>query len=329
MTNEPLLCISGLRTEFGPPGRSFAAVDGVDLSVARGERVAVVGESGSGKTVTALSVLGLIAETGRISAGEILFEDRNLLKLPKHAMRKIRGGEISMIFQEPMTSLNPVFTVGDQVIEALTIHQGLRGRAARARAAELLALVRVPSPEKRIDNYPHELSGGMRQRVMIAIALSSQPKLLIADEPTTALDVTVQAQILKLLKQLQEELGMAVLLITHDLGVVAQFAERVIVMYAGKIVETAPVLDIFRQPQHPYTEGLLGSIPPLHEDVDELRAIEGVVPPPFAMPAGCRFHPRCAHARAACTERTPPLMPFGDDHKAACIRHTGYGVASG
>ena len=327
MTAAPLLEIRKLRTEFGPRAKPFAAVDGIDLQIAPGERLAVVGESGSGKTMTALSILGLVPDAGRIAAGEILFEGRDLLQLPQRALRRLRGGDIAMIFQEPMTSLNPVFTVGDQIAEALTLHQGLRGRPARKRAIELLSLVRVPSPEQRVDNYPHELSGGMRQRVMIAMALSSQPKLLIADEPTTALDVTVQAQILHLMRQLQDELGMAILLITHDLGVVAQFAERVVVMYAGKVVETAPVGETFSAPLHPYTEGLLGSIPPLYDDVEELRAIDGVVPAPNAMPPGCRFHPRCAYAREACTAQVPPLLPLREDHSAACIRHSGYEVS--
>ena len=322
----PLLDIRGLRTEFGPPDNAFAAVDGVDLAIGAGERLAIVGESGSGKTMTALSILGLIPDSGRISGGEISFEGRDLLGLSRRALRRLRGGDISMIFQEPMTSLNPVFSIGDQICEALALHRGLRGRAARARAIELLSLVRVPSPERRVDSYPHELSGGMRQRAMIAMALSSEPKLLIADEPTTALDVTVQAQILHLMRSLQEELGMAILLITHDLGVVAQFAERVVVMYAGKVVETAPVAEAFAEPLHPYTEGLLGSIPPLYEDVEELAAIEGVVPAPNAMPPGCRFHPRCVYGRPACTRQMPPLMRLAENHRAACIRHTDYEV---
>ncbi|MEX0921987.1 MAG: ABC transporter ATP-binding protein [Rhodovibrionaceae bacterium] len=321
---EALLDIRNLRTEFGSPSNSFAAVDGVDLKISPGERLAIVGESGSGKTMTALSVLGLIPDPGRISSGEILFEGRDLLRLSSREMRRLRGGDISMIFQEPMTSLNPVFSIGDQITEALALHQGLRGRAARARAIELLSLVRVPSPERRVDSFPHELSGGMRQRAMIAMALSSKPKLLIADEPTTALDVTVQAQILQLMQTLQEEFGMAILLITHDLGVVAQFAERVVVMYAGKVVETAEISDAFKEPLHPYTEGLLGSIPPLHHDVEELLAIEGVVPAPFEMPPGCRFHPRCIYGRPSCTRRSPPLMQLRQNHRAACIRHTDY-----
>lgn len=276
--------------------------------------------------MTALSIMGLLPDFARISGGQILFDGRDLLSLSRSEMRAICGGEISMIFQEPMTSLNPVFTVGNQIVEAITLHQGIRGRAARKLAIELLAMVNVPAPERRIDNFPHELSGGMRQRVMIAMALSSRPKLLIADEPTTALDVTVQAQILDLMKQLQEEFGMAILLITHDLGVVAQFADRVAIMYAGKVVETASVRDVFKSPLHPYTSGLLGSIPPLREDVDELVAIEGVVPPPYAMPSGCRFRPRCPYSRSACAEQTPPLLELGPGHHAACIRHTGYEV---
>ena len=324
MSGEPLLSIRGLRTDFGPANRPFAVVDGIDLQIASGERLAIVGESGSGKTMTALSILGLLPHPGRVAAGEIIFEGKNLLNLSRRDMRAVCGRDIAMIFQEPMTSLNPVFTVGNQIIEAITLHQGLRGRAARQQAIDLLALVKVPSPERRIDSYPHEMSGGMRQRVMIAMALSSKPKLLIADEPTTALDVTVQAQILDLMAQLQDEFGMAILLITHDLGVVSEFAQRVAIMYAGKIVEDGQVASVFAEPLHPYAEGLLQSIPPLHNDVDELFAINGVVPPPFAMPPGCRFHPRCAYGRPPCTVKVPPLMLLREAHSVACIRHIDY-----
>ncbi|WP_173934353.1 ABC transporter ATP-binding protein [Chelativorans sp. Marseille-P2723] len=321
-----LLKVRDLRTELGKSDNPLTVVDGISFDIGSNERLAVVGESGSGKTMTALSILRLLPDAARISAGEVNFNGQDLLALSRSRMRRMSGGDIAMIFQEPMSSLNPVFTVGDQIGEAITLHQGLRGRAARARAIELLALVKVPSPERRIDQYPHELSGGMRQRVMIAIALSSQPKLLIADEPTTALDVTVQAQILQLLKQLQQEFGMAILLITHDLGVVAQFAQRMIVMYAGKIVEDAPVSEAFRRPMHPYTEGLLRSIPPLYEDVDRLLAIDGSVPPPTAMPSGCRFRTRCDYARPPCAAQIPPLKLFGEGHRAACIRHDDYEV---
>ncbi|WP_436644478.1 ABC transporter ATP-binding protein [Microbaculum sp. FT89] len=322
----PLLKVRDLRTDFGPVSHPLTVVDGISFDIGANERLAVVGESGSGKTMTALSILRLLPDAARISSGEVNFAGQDLLAFSRSRMRRMSGGDIAMIFQEPMSSLNPVFTVGDQIGEAITLHQGLRGRAARARAIELLALVKVPSPERRIDQFPHELSGGMRQRVMIAMALSAQPKLLIADEPTTALDVTVQAQILQLLKQLQQEFDMAILLITHDLGVVAQFAERMIVMYAGKIVEDAPVAEAFRRPLHPYTEGLLRCIPPLYEDADHLSAIEGSVPPPNAMPSGCRFRPRCDYARAACAARTPPLKSFGGRHSAACIRYDNYEV---
>ncbi|MCY0150184.1 ABC transporter ATP-binding protein [Hoeflea sp. G2-23] len=325
-TMAPLLKISNLRTEFGPARKPITVVDDISFEIGANERLAVVGESGSGKTMTALSIMRLLPDAARISSGTVNFAGKDLLKLSRSEMRRMSGGELAMIFQEPMSSLNPVFTVGAQISEAITLHQGLRGRAARMRAIELLSLVKVPSPEHRIDQYPHELSGGMRQRVMIAMALSSQPKLLIADEPTTALDVTVQAQILQLLKQLQAELGMAILLITHDLGVVAQFAERMIVMYAGKVVEDAMVSEAFRRPLHPYTEGLLRSIPPLYSDVDRLLAIEGVVPPPTELPAGCRFQPRCQYAKAACTAQVPPLKLFGKRHSAACIRYDDYEV---
>ena len=303
----------------------ITAVDDVSFDVAPGERLAIVGESGSGKTITALSILRLIPEPpGRIAGGKILFEGKNLLDLNPGAIRSLRGGSIAMIFQEPMSSLNPVFTIGSQIIESLTLHQGIRGAAARKRAIEMLALVKIASPERRIDNYPHELSGGMRQRAMIAMALASRPKLLIADEPTTALDVTVQAQILQLMSDLQREFGMAIVLITHDLGVVAEFAERIIVMYAGKIVESASVAAAFADPLHPYTTGLINSMPPLDRDLAVLPTIEGVVPPPHAFPKGCRFHPRCSYARAPCTEHIPPLLELRPDHRTACIRHIDY-----
>jgi peptide/nickel transport system ATP-binding protein len=327
MQAPPLLELRGLRTEITGPGGRFAAVDDVSFEVARGERLAIVGESGSGKTLTALSILRLLPDPpARIAAGEIRFGGRDLAALPAAKMRAVRGREIAMIFQEPMTSLNPVFTVGNQIREILALHRGLRGRAARARATELLELVNIPSPARRLDSYPHELSGGTRQRVMIAMALASEPKLLIADEPTTALDVTVQSQLLDLLLRLQSELGMAIILITHDLGVVAEFAERVLVMYAGGIVEEGPVDSIFASPRHPYTAGLLGSIPPIDRDVDELATIEGTVPPPGAALPGCRFQPRCTFARPACGRQLPPLLPFGPGHHARCIRWIDYAV---
>jgi oligopeptide/dipeptide ABC transporter ATP-binding protein len=319
-TDTPLLEVKGLRTEFRTGGSSFAAVDGISFSLAPGETLGIVGESGCGKSVTSLSIMRLVPNPpGRITAGEIRLEGRNLLDLPESDMRAVRGDDIAMIFQEPMTSLNPVQTVGDQIIEAVQLHRSLSAAAARARALEMLQLVKIPSPETRLDEYPHQLSGGMRQRVMIAMALACDPKLLIADEPTTALDVTIQAQILDLLRDLRERTGAAIMLITHDLGVVAEIAHRVIVMYAGRIVEEAPVGLLFADPQHPYTLGLLGSIPRLGSDGDErLTAIEGVVPNPYALPPGCRFSPRCPLADEKCRAEQPTLREIAPGHRAAC-----------
>ena len=315
-----LLEVKGLRTEFRSGGSSFAAVDGISFSLAPGETLGIVGESGCGKSVTSLSIMRLVPNPpGRITAGEIKLDGRNLLDLPESDMRAVRGDDIAMIFQEPMTSLNPVQTVGDQIIEAVQLHRSLSAAGARARALEMLQLVKIPSPETRLDEYPHQLSGGMRQRVMIAMALACDPKLLIADEPTTALDVTIQAQILDLLRDLRERTGAAIMLITHDLGVVAELAHRVIVMYAGRIVEEAPVGLLFADPQHPYTLGLLGSIPRLGSDGDErLTAIEGVVPNPYALPPGCRFSPRCPLADARCQAEQPTLREIAPGHRTAC-----------
>jgi oligopeptide/dipeptide ABC transporter ATP-binding protein len=330
MNAEPLLSVRGLSTEIASAAGRFAAVDRVSFDIAAGERLAIVGESGSGKTVTALSILRLLPDPpARITAGEVRFGGRDLLALRPGAMRLVRGREIAMIFQEPMTSLNPVFTVGAQIGEILALHRGLGGRTARRRAAELLEMVNIPSATRRLDSYPHELSGGTRQRVMIAMALASEPKLLIADEPTTALDVTVQAQLLELLLRLQREFGMAIILITHDLGIVAEFAERVVVMYSGGIVEQGPVAAIFAAPRHPYTDGLLASIPPLDRDQEMLQAIEGSVPPPGALLPGCRFMPRCGYARPPCALRLPALLEFAPGHQARCIRHTGYANGPG
>jgi len=321
----PLLSVRNLKTYFQTEDGEVPAVDGVSFDLEAGETLGIVGESGCGKSVTSLSIMRLIpSPPGRIAGGEIIFDGEDLLKKTPAEMRKIRGNEISMIFQEPMTSLNPVFTIGDQIMEAIILHQKLSKKEARERAIEMLRLVGIPSPEQRVDEYPHQLSGGMRQRVMIAMALSCNPRLLIADEPTTALDVTIQAQILELLQRLQEEFGMAIIMITHDLGVVAGMVDRVIVMYAGKVVEEAPVRELFRNPLHPYTIGLLGSIPKLHQAQERLQTIEGVVPSPFNMPRGCRFHPRCPYARPACEEAQPPLMELAPGHFAACIRHTDY-----
>ena len=319
--SAPLLEVRDLFTQFHTDDGVVRAVDGVSFDVAAGETVAVVGESGSGKSVTALSILRLVPEPpGRIAGGSIRFRGAELLELPAAGMRAIRGREISMVFQEPMTSLNPVFPCGEQIAEAVRVHEGASRAAARARAIEMLRKVGVPSPEQRADEYPHQLSGGMRQRVMIAMALACRPALLIADEPTTALDVTVQAQILELLERLQEELGMAVLLVTHDLGVVAETADRVVVMYAGQVVETATVEDLFQAPRHPYTAGLLASRPRLGERHERLRVIPGSVPDPLDPPSGCRFHPRCPCAIERCVVEMPALEEIRPGHRARCLR---------
>jgi oligopeptide/dipeptide ABC transporter ATP-binding protein len=319
---QKLLAVRDLRTVFATDDGEVAAVDDVSFDLAEGEVLGIVGESGSGKSVTALSIMGLLPQpAGRVAGGAIRFRDVDLLTLPEARMRRIRGRAISMIFQEPMTSLNPVFTVGDQIIETLREHERLGPRAARDRGIEMLAKVGIPSPERRIDDYPHQLSGGMRQRAMIAMALACNPALLIADEPTTALDVTIQAQILDLLRALQEEFRMAILLITHNMGVVAECADRVLVMYAGKIVEEADVDAIFEHPKHPYTEGLLSSIPSLDDDRARLRTIPGTLPSLAGLPPGCRFAPRCPHAMPACAAATPPLFATGGGQRAACILH--------
>jgi peptide/nickel transport system ATP-binding protein len=320
----PLLEIKDLRTWFFSEGRVLKAVDGVSLAIAAGETVALVGESGCGKSVTALSILGLVpSPPGRIVGGEILLEGRDLLRLDHRALRAVRGNRIGMIFQEPMTSLNPVFTVGNQVVEAIEEHRPVGRKAARSRAAELLDLVGLPDPRRLLGEYPHRLSGGMRQRVMIAMALACEPKLLIADEPTTALDVTTQAQILDLLSALQQRLGMAMLIITHDLGVVARTARRVAVMYAGRKVEEAAVADLLARPRHPYTQGLLASLPDPEQELDgkpgRLKEIPGMVPPLHDLPPGCAFAPRCPLACDACRSAPIELRAF-DAHSVACIR---------
>ena len=316
-----LLEIRDLRTYFASERGEVRAVDGVDLSLERGKTLGIVGESGCGKSVTALSVMGLVPQPpGRIANGEIVFDGEDLLKAPQRRMRDLRGDKLSMIFQEPMTSLNPAFPVGDQIAEALLRHRKLSGKEASARAIDMLRKVRIPSPELRAGDYPHQLSGGMRQRVMIAMALACNPQLLIADEPTTALDVTIQAQILDLMRTLRAELGTAIILITHDLGVIAELADDVVVMYAGKVVERCAVERLFSEPQHPYTVGLLGSIPRLHLEQKRLSAIEGIVPDAAAFPSGCRFHPRCPFAVEKCRNEIPPLMEISPSHSAACWR---------
>jgi peptide/nickel transport system ATP-binding protein len=314
-----LLSITGLRTQFRVAQGTVSAVDGVSISLARGRTLGIVGESGCGKSMLSLSIMRLVPPPGRIVEGSIRFDGSDLLTLPESAMRDVRGRRIGMIFQEPMTSLNPSFTVGDQLIEAMRAHDRRTPNAAlRARAVAALDRVRIASAARRLEEYPHQMSGGMRQRVMIAMALSCNPDLLIADEPTTALDVTVQAQILDLLRDLQAQTGMAILLITHDLGVVAEIADEVAVMYAGRVVERASGARIFDDPLHPYTLGLLGSIPRLEETRERLLAIEGAVPPPFALPGGCRFHPRCVFATPSCAHADMALRPLGEGHDVAC-----------
>ncbi|WP_114375497.1 ABC transporter ATP-binding protein [Elioraea thermophila] len=320
MPEAPLLEIDNLRTVFRTGHGELPAVDGVSLVIDTGRTLCIVGESGCGKSVLALSILRLVPRPGRIAGGAIRLAGRDLTALSEAEMRGVRGAEIAMIFQEPMTSLNPVHTVGFQIEEAVLAHRAVSRREAREIAIESLARVRIPDPKRRAEEYPHRLSGGMRQRVMIAMALACRPKLLIADEPTTALDVTIQAQILDLLRELQAETGMAILLITHDLGVVAEMADEVAVMYAGRVVERGPAEAIFSDAQHPYTLGLFGSLPRLDAEAERLLAIEGTVPPPFALPSGCRFHPRCAFADGRCANDTPALRRFGERHEAACFR---------
>jgi oligopeptide/dipeptide ABC transporter ATP-binding protein len=317
-----LLEVEDLAVSFRTDRGEVEALSGVSLGLDEGEVVGVVGESGCGKSLTALAIMGLVpTPPGRITRGRITFAGRDLRELDEAAMTRIRGEQIAMIFQEPMSALNPVFTVGEQVAEVLRVHQGLGRAAARERAAGLLARVGIPDPGRRLAQYPHELSGGLRQRIMIAAALACRPKLLIADEPTTALDVTIQAQILALLADLQREFGMATMLITHDLGVVAQVVRRVVVMYAGKVVEQGPVEAVFERPSHPYTAALMRSIPALAEGVSRLPAIPGTVPAPGSWPPGCRFAPRCVHAMPACEAGVPPLHAVAPGHRAACIRH--------
>ena len=314
-----LIQVKNLQTSFFTPEGEVRAVDGVSFEIGEGKTLGLVGESGCGKSVTSLSIMRLIpTPPGQIVGGEIDYRGRDLLKLNKEEMRKIRGNEISMIFQEPMTSLNPVFTVGNQIGEAIRLHQGLGKKETRAKTIEMLRLVKIADPESRVDSYPHQLSGGMRQRVMIAMALSCNPSLLIADEPTTALDVTIQAQILELMKELQQKIGMALLLITHDLGVVAERADEVAIMYAGKIVERGSAQAIFVRPLHPYTVGLLNSLPGTRgKKKKRLDAIPGVVPSPLHLPSGCRFRDRCPKAAGICAEAEPPLVDKAG-HSVAC-----------
>ncbi|MCP3458964.1 MULTISPECIES: ABC transporter ATP-binding protein [unclassified Bradyrhizobium] len=321
MSAAPLIEIEGLRVRFhGDDGRITHAVDSVDLSVANGATLGLVGESGCGKSVTSLAIMGLLPKQTSEVTGNIRFDGVDLLQSSDKSLRDLRGNRLAMIFQEPMTSLNPSFTIGDQIIEAILRHRGGTRKSARERAIELLRRVHIPSPERRIDEYPHKLSGGMRQRVMIAMALACDPRLLIADEPTTALDVTLQAQILELMRELKAASGAAIILITHDLGVVAEVCDEVAVMYAGEIVERAPVDELFASPQHPYTVGLLGSIPRLDHRAEQLATIEGMVPNMAQPPAGCRFAARCPFVLQACTKAPPPLAKVSPGHLSRCIR---------
>jgi oligopeptide/dipeptide ABC transporter ATP-binding protein len=323
---EALLAVKNLRTTFFTGDGRVDAVDNVSFSVRRGEAVALVGESGCGKSVTAMSIMRLVAAPGKITGGEIRFKGRDLAALSEREMRNVRGNDIAMVFQEPMTSLNPVFKIGAQVAEAIRIHRKVGKKEAWKQAGEMLELVSIPDPHKRLHDYPHQLSGGMRQRVMIAIALSCDPELLIADEPTTALDVTIQAQIMELLASLQKKLGLAVLLITHDLGVVAEFCERIVVMYTGRVVEEAPVSQLFANPAHPYTRGLLKSLPSIDATAagatpGRLPTIAGMVPPISNLPRGCKFNPRCPDVMDICLGNEPALMPIAAGQSARCYLH--------
>jgi oligopeptide transport system ATP-binding protein len=318
---EPLLVIRDLHTRFHTFDGIVSAVDGVDLEILRGETLGLVGESGCGKSVTALSILKLLPCPPAEIEGRIEFQGVNLLDLDREGIRKIRGNAISMIFQEPMTSLNPVLTIGEQISEAIRLHQGMKRREAWRWGEQMLQMVQIPGPRARAREYPHKLSGGMRQRAMIAMALSCHPQLVLADEPTTALDVTIQAQILSLMMRLKQEFGTSILLITHDLGIIAEMASRVVVMYAGKVVEEAPVRELFKDPRHPYTQGLLGSIPVIGRKAKtgrRLQEIPGIVPSPLEMPEGCRFHPRCPRVMQVCRSEEPREIRIGDHRRVRC-----------
>jgi len=316
----PLLQVRNLRVEFNTRRGTLTAIDGVSLDIAQGEVLGVVGESGAGKSLTGMAIIGLLEPPGRVAGGEILLEGERIDNLAPEAMRRIRGRRIGAIFQDPLTSLNPLYTVGRQIVETIQTHLPLSHDAARKRAIELLAEVGIPAPERRIDHYPHQFSGGMRQRVVIALALCASPKLIIADEPTTALDVSIQAQIITLLKKLCRENGTAVMLVTHDMGVIAETADRVAVMYAGRIVEIGPVQDVIHDPQHPYTVGLMGSIPAVGQETERLPQIEGSMPRLNAIPAGCPFNPRCPRVFDRCRAERPQLAPAGKS-QAACWLH--------
>ena len=325
MSTSRLIEVRNLSTYFFTQEGVVRAVEGVSFSIDKGETLALVGESGCGKSVTALSIMRLVPPPGRIVSGEVIFDGRDLLKLSEREMRRVRGGEIAMVFQDPMTSLNPVYTVGDQMVEAIKLHRGVSDKEAKEIAIEMLSKVNIPEPRVRFDEYPHQMSGGMRQRVMIAMALSCNPKLLIADEPTTALDVTTQAQILDLMRDLQGDFGMSILFISHDLGVVAEIADKVAVMYASRIVEYAGLEELFSNPKHPYTIGLLECRPRLGmPKTQKLYTIPGIVPDPLNHPPGCKFHPRCPQAGERCKEEEPPLTEVEDGHLVACwLYHDG------
>lgn len=328
MTQQTLLDVKGLKTYFRREKKFVPAVDGIDLTIKKGETVALVGESGSGKSITSLSIIKLIpSPPGEIVDGQIFFNGKDIVKLTEDEMCGIRGNEISMIFQEPMTSLNPVLTIGEQIMEVLIFHQKLNKTIAKKKAIEMLELVGIPRANEIINDYPHRLSGGMRQRVMIAMAMSCNPKLLIADEPTTALDVTIQAQILDLMKDISQKYDTSILLITHDLGVVSEIANRVVVLYCGQVVEEADVDLLFAEPLHPYTIGLMGSIPSLDAEVDRLQSIKGNVPPPEHFPEGCRFAPRCPHAFERCRVEQPQLLTLKEGRKVRCFLHEEKGAA--
>ena len=317
--SEPLLAVDDLRVHLFTNRGVVRAVDGVGFALSAGESLGIVGESGCGKTMTALSLMRLIpSPPARIVSGRIMFDGEDVVALDEPRLRALRGNAMAMIYQDPMTTLNPVFSVGEQIAEAVRLHRDASRAAALARAVEMLELVGIPDPARCAQSYPHQLSGGMRQRAVIAMALACHPKLLIADEPTTALDVTIQAQILDLMRRLQQELGTAIILITHDLGVIADLVDTVVVMYAGKVVERAPVKQLFAAPRHPYTQGLLRSVPSLETREHRMRTIEGTVPSAYAMPSGCRFHPRCGIARDVCRTDEPPLVPDGVGGEAAC-----------
>jgi peptide/nickel transport system ATP-binding protein len=324
VSKGPLLEVRNLRVEFPTRRGTLVAVDDISLSIEPGEVLGVVGESGAGKSMTGAAVIGLLEPPGRIAAGEVKLNGLRIDNLPYEDMRKIRGREIGAIFQDPLTSLNPLYTVGQQLVETITTHLNMSASKARARAIELLASTGIPAPERRIDHYPHQFSGGMRQRVVIALALAAEPKLVIADEPTTALDVSIQAQIIALLKRLCREHGTAVMLVTHDMGVIAETADRVAVMYAGRIAEIGPVADVIHRPQHPYTVGLMGSIPTFTGEHERLAQIEGSMPRLTEIPVGCAFHPRCAHAFERCRRERPELLPAGTS-LASCWLHDAAG----